>query len=46
MHEHKKIGQDAVLQARMVKEANLVTQAKSLPHDQFVKRLEERLATV
>lgn len=43
LHKNAKLPQEAVLQARMVREANLFTQ-KKLPHDQFGKLLEEARA--
>jgi transcriptional regulator with XRE-family HTH domain len=45
LHEHIKLDREIVLQARLVREANLITQIKSFPHDQFAKRLEEQINT-
>ena len=44
MLQHSKVSPDDVVQARMVKEANLVAQSHTLKRDQFVKRLERRAA--
>jgi hypothetical protein len=44
MVRHRKLSRDQLLQARMVKEANLVAQSSTLKRDQFVKRLEKRVA--
>lgn len=44
MHKQSKVAEDVVLQARMIREATILTQFHSLPSDQFAKRLEERLA--
>lgn len=44
MYHQQKVTQETVLEARMVREANIVTQAHALPHDHFVKRLEERMS--
>ena len=46
MCERKKVSLETVIQARMVREANLVTELRTLPHDQFVKRLEERIESL
>jgi hypothetical protein len=44
MHERDRLSASDVLQARMVKGANLVAQSRALRHDQFVKQLEKRAA--
>lgn len=44
MHQNDRLSAGDVLRARMVKEANLVAQSKSLRRDQFVKQLEKRAA--
>ncbi len=46
MHKYEKISHETVLEARMVREATLLTQQKALPHDQFVKQLEKCLLSV
>jgi len=43
MHRTGKLPHEAVLEARMVREANLITQMKSIPLDQFGKQLEDRV---
>ena len=43
MHERNQLSREAVLQARMVREANLVAEMRTLPRDQFVKALKERM---
>lgn len=43
MHERSQLSQETVLQARMVREANLVAEMRTLPRDQFVKTLKERM---
>ncbi|MDE2465425.1 MAG: hypothetical protein KGO02_17190 [Alphaproteobacteria bacterium] len=40
MHKHDKIGADVVLEARLVREANIITRG-GIPHDRFAKHLEE-----
>jgi transcriptional regulator with XRE-family HTH domain len=40
MHKHDKISSDAVLEARLVREANLVTRQEKAPQDIFAKRIE------
>lgn len=44
MVRHSKLSHEVVLQARMVKEANLVAQSHSLRRDRFVKQLQKRAA--
>jgi hypothetical protein len=44
MFAQKRVTQETVIQARMVREANLVVEMRTLPNDQFVRRLEERMA--
>ncbi len=44
MVRHSKLSRDDVVQARMVREANLVAQSQTLKRDQFVKQLEKRAA--
>lgn len=41
MREHSRLSAGDVVQARMVKEANLVAQSRELRPDRFMKRLEE-----
>jgi transcriptional regulator with XRE-family HTH domain len=43
MHKNGKLPHEAVLEARMVREANIITQMKSVPLDQFARQLEERV---
>jgi len=44
MHTNDRLPASDVLQARMVKEANLVAQSKTLRSDQFMKQLKKRVA--
>ena len=46
MHKQSRVSQEVVLQARMVREANILTQAHALSSDQFTRKLEKRLAAV
>lgn len=43
MHGRDKIGREEVIQARIVKEANLVIETHSLTPDHFVERMTERV---
>jgi len=43
MHANGKLPHEAVLEARMVREANTVAHMKSVPRDQFVRQFEERV---
>ena len=44
MHKYAMLSQEAVLAARLVREANVMTQTKSIPHEQFAKKLEKLAA--
>ncbi len=46
MHANGKLPHEAVIEARMVREASVVAQLKSAPPDQFARLLEERLKDV
>lgn len=43
MHKNSKLSHEAVLEARMMREANVIMQMKSIPFDQFARQLEERV---
>jgi len=43
MHANGKLSHEAVLEARMMREANILAQMKSAPLDQFARQLEERV---
>jgi transcriptional regulator with XRE-family HTH domain len=43
LFRRNQISKDIVVQARMTREANIVTEVKTLPRDNFVKRLEEQI---
>ncbi|HWY15596.1 MAG TPA: hypothetical protein VNX86_10715 [Rhizomicrobium sp.] len=44
MHQHEKIDREAVLEARLVREANIITRMEAVPHDKFARRIEELAA--
>jgi hypothetical protein len=39
MHKYAKLDHEVVLEARMVREANVIIRSKDVPHDQFANRL-------
>ncbi len=41
MHKHNKVDRDVVLEARLVREANIITRLEAAPHDRFARRIEE-----
>jgi hypothetical protein len=43
MHKHEKVGAETVLEARLVREANLLIRLQAAPLGQFAKQLEERV---
>lgn len=44
MHKYEKVSHDVVLEARLVREANLISRQESVPHDQFARRIQELAA--
>jgi hypothetical protein len=44
MHKNGKISEEIVVEARVVREANIVTQAHDFHPDNFAKRFQARLA--
>jgi predicted DNA-binding transcriptional regulator AlpA len=44
MHQHNELPYEAVLEARMLREANLIGELRSLSHDQFTVTIEKAFA--